>query len=97
MELTKAEISHIANLARLELSEKEAGKFSEQISSILGYVKKLQEVDLSKIEPTSSVAGISNVLRDDKIEACDKKTMEDLIKMAPENETGLVKVKAVFE
>jgi len=39
MELTKAEISHIANLARLELSEKEAGKFSEQISSILGYEK----------------------------------------------------------
>ncbi|OGF21074.1 hypothetical protein A2316_02970 [Candidatus Falkowbacteria bacterium RIFOXYB2_FULL_38_15] len=97
MELTKEEISHIANLARLELSEKEAGKFSEQISSILGYVKKLQEVDLSKVEPTFSVAEISNVLRDDKVEACDKKTMEDLIKITPENENGLVKVRAVFE
>jgi aspartyl-tRNA(Asn)/glutamyl-tRNA(Gln) amidotransferase subunit C len=97
MELTKEQIGHIANLARLELSKKEAEKFSGQISSILGYVKKLQEIDLSRIEPTLHAVGLSNVLREDKIEPRDGREMEDLIEMAPESEGGLVKARAVFK
>lgn len=96
MELTKEEIGHIANLARLELNKKEAEKFFEQISSILEYVKKLQEIDLSKVEPTSHAARISNILREDKIEQYGEGEMGNLIKMAPESEDNLVKVKAVL-
>ena len=96
MELTKEEINHIANLARLELTEEEAGKFSVQISSILGYVKKLQEVNLSQIEPISNIAGISNITREDEVNDCDPEIMEKLIEMAPDKDNNLVKVNAVF-
>ena len=72
MKLTKQEVEHIANLARLELTEKEKEKFSTQLSSILDFVKKLQKVDLSKVEPTAQVTGLLNVTRQDAVEKCNK-------------------------
>jgi aspartyl-tRNA(Asn)/glutamyl-tRNA(Gln) amidotransferase subunit C len=97
MKLTKQEVEHIANLARLELKEKEKEKFRTQLSSILDWVKKLQKIDLSKVLPTAQVTGLLNVTRQDEVKKCDKETMAKLVEMAPENENNLVKVKAVFE
>lgn len=97
MKLTKQEVEHIAVLARLKLTEIEKEKFAIQLSSILGYFKKLQKVDLSKVEPTAQVTGLENVARLDEVKKCDKETMEKLIAAAPERVDNLVKVKAVFE
>jgi aspartyl-tRNA(Asn)/glutamyl-tRNA(Gln) amidotransferase subunit C len=97
MKLTRQEVEHIANLARLELTEKEKEKFTEQLSAVLGYVKKLQKVDLSKVEPTAQVTELKNVTRPDEVKKCDEKTMAKLIASAPERVDNLVKVKAVFE
>jgi len=97
MSLTKKEVEHIATLARLELTEKEKEKFAEQLSSILGYFKELQKVDLSKVEPTSQVTGLQNVSQPDVVKKCDAETMKKLIAAAPERIDNLVKVKAVFE
>ncbi len=96
MKFTKAEVEHIAILARLELTEKEKKKFATQLSSVLNYFKKLQKVDLSKVEPTAQVTGLLNVTRTDEVKKCDEKTMARLVEMAPEKEDNLVKVKAVF-
>jgi len=46
-------VQHIAKLARLGLTEKEIGKFQKELSSILDYIEKLKEVDISKVQPTS--------------------------------------------
>jgi aspartyl-tRNA(Asn)/glutamyl-tRNA(Gln) amidotransferase subunit C len=97
MKITKQEVEHIASLARLELSAEEKEKFATQLSSILGYFKKLQKVDLSKVEPTAQVTGLANVTRSDDVKKCDEATMEKLIAAAPERADNLVKVKAVFE
>ena len=97
MEITKQEVEHIAGLARLELTEKEKEKFATQISSILGYFKELQKVDLSKVEPTAQVTGLQNVTRSDEVKKCDEETMKKLVAAAPEQADNLVKVKAVFE
>ncbi|MDI6603013.1 MAG: Asp-tRNA(Asn)/Glu-tRNA(Gln) amidotransferase subunit GatC [Patescibacteria group bacterium] len=51
--ISKEEVQHIAKLARLGLTEKEVKKFQKELSSILDYIEKLKEVDISKIEPTS--------------------------------------------
>lgn len=96
MKLTKQEVEHFANLAKLKLTEKEKEKFRTQLSEILNWVKKLQKVDLSKVEPTAQVTGLLNVMREDKVKKCDKETMARLVEMAPEKEDNLVKVKAVF-
>jgi len=63
--ISKEEIEHIASLARLSLTEKEKELFGSQISSILDYVEKLNELDTKNVEPTSHVLPLSNVIRDD--------------------------------
>lgn len=65
MKITKEEIKHIAMLARLSLSENEKELFRSQLSNILDYIEKLNELDTKEIEPTSHVLSLSNVMRDD--------------------------------
>jgi len=65
MILTQSEVEHIARLARLRLSTEEMNRFREQLSDILDYAARLQELDTSNISPTSSVLSGQNVLRTD--------------------------------
>ena len=97
MAISKEEVKHIAMLARLGLTEEEKEKFASQLSSILDYVEQLKEVDTGGVEPTAQVTGLENVMREDKIEGCDKKTRDKLLKLAPETEDDLVKTKSVFD
>jgi len=63
--ISRKEIEHIANLARLSLSEEEKDLFGSQLSSILDYMEKLNELDTRDVEPTSHVLSLINVMRDD--------------------------------
>ncbi len=65
--LSKDEVRHIAKLARLSLSEAEVEKFTTELTSILEYVEKLQEVDTEGVEATAQVTGLRNVFRDDDV------------------------------
>ncbi len=65
MKITKEEIEHIALLARLNLSAEEKDLFGSQLSGILDYMEKLNELDTKNIEPTSHVLSLHNVMRDD--------------------------------
>jgi aspartyl-tRNA(Asn)/glutamyl-tRNA(Gln) amidotransferase subunit C len=65
MIITREEIEHIALLSRLSLSEGEKDLFGPQLSGILDYMEKLNELDTKDIEPTSHVLSLSNVMRDD--------------------------------
>ncbi len=67
MALTRAQVQHIAELARLELSEDELNRMTEQLSAILDYAARLQELDTEAISPTASVVPLENVLREDTI------------------------------
>ena len=67
VELTKSDILHIAKLANLTLSEKEVEKYLGQLSDILSYFEKLNEVDTAKIPETSQVTGLINITREDVI------------------------------
>ncbi|MEW6162250.1 MAG: Asp-tRNA(Asn)/Glu-tRNA(Gln) amidotransferase subunit GatC [Nitrospirota bacterium] len=67
MRISKEEIEHIASLARLYLSEEEKELFGSQLSSILDYMEKLNELDTKDIEPISHVLPLSNIMRDDTL------------------------------
>ena len=67
MRIKKEEIEYIAMLARLFLSEEEKDLFGSQLSSILDYIEKLNELDTSDIKPTSHVLSLYNVVRDDTL------------------------------
>lgn len=93
--LTRDDVLKLARLARLELSEDEIVRFQDEITSILQYVEKLQSVDLSGIEPTYQVSGLTNVMREDVVKNYGT-TPEELLKNAPATEDGHIKVKRIL-
>ena len=66
MALTIEEVRHIAHLARLKLSPEDEARYAEQLSAILDYAQRMQEVDTSHIPPTATVLSMHAPLRDDQ-------------------------------
>lgn len=97
MKLTKEEVKHIADLARLNLSEEEIARYQSELSYILEYIDQLQEVDTTGVEPTAQVTGLINRFREDVAATPDEATRQRLINAFPEREGNYDKVKAVFE
>lgn len=95
MALTWEEVEHIANLARLELSEAEKNRLREQLSAILEYAARLQKLDTSGIQPTSSVLPERTVLRPD--EPVPGLTRDELLRNAPRVEKGQFRVPPVLD
>jgi aspartyl-tRNA(Asn)/glutamyl-tRNA(Gln) amidotransferase subunit C len=65
--LSRDQVLHVARLARLELSEDEQRRMSEELSKVLDHIEKIAELgDLEGVEPTSHVVAVENVLRADE-------------------------------
>lgn len=95
MKITKEMVEYVANLARLNLTEQEKERLTEDMADILAYVDKLNELDTSGVEPTSHVIPIYNVLREDVVkESYDR---EIILENAPSKEDGCFKVPKVVE
>lgn len=97
MKLSKEEIQHIANLARLELTVEEQEKYGSQLSDVLSFIEQLKEVDTTDCEPTAQVTGLENIFRSDEKEDWNKREVGEALKQAPALENGQVKVKRVLE
>jgi aspartyl-tRNA(Asn)/glutamyl-tRNA(Gln) amidotransferase subunit C len=65
MKITRAEVEHVARLARLELTEEEKDTFTGQMDAILAYVEKLNELDTAGIIPTAHAVPMENAFRED--------------------------------
>ncbi len=65
--LSQDQVRHIAKLARLELTDAEVEKFATQLTSILGYVDMLGEVDTKNVEAASQPTGLMNSFREDVV------------------------------
>jgi len=92
----KIDVKKVAKLANLQLTPEEEEKYSGQLSKILEYVEKLNEVNTDNIEPTYNVSGLSNVLRPDEVGDCTI-TQKDAISNAPKKKDGFIITKGVFE
>ena len=95
MKITKEQVEHVAKLARLAITEQEKAIFSEQLSSILTYVEQLNELDTSKVEPTSHVISMQNVLREDRVK--DSLPREEALAGAPEASEEFFRVPKIIE
>lgn len=67
MKITREEVEHVATLARLNLSEEELARMTDQLDTILSYVAKLDELDTADIRPTTHAFSISNAFREDEV------------------------------
>ena len=95
MVFTEKDIEKLATLVRIKLTEEEKKRFKEQISSILDYVKQIQEVDTGKVKDVSHLPDLKNVFRkDSKTEFKDAKK---IIEQFPAKHGNLNKVKPVLE
>ncbi len=90
------DVKKLSKLAKIAITDEQAAKFQTELDAILEYVKQLEAVDTSGVEPTSQVTGLVNVTRPDKITSYGT-TKTDLLKNAPEQESGYIKVKRVIE
>jgi len=95
MKLTLAQVEHIAELARLALSDEEKALYQEQLSAILEYAERLQAVDTSAIPPTATVLPLRSVMRAD--EPRDSMSREDVLANAPRSEADCFRVQAVLD
>ena len=89
------DVRYTAQLARLHLSEDEIVKFQAQLSQVLTYVEKLEQVDVTGIEPTAHANAVFNVFREDAPR--DWFTAEDALANAPRSANQLFIVPKVIE
>jgi len=95
MSLTLEDVRHVAELAKLRLTEEEIAQYAEQLSAILDYAEMLQQVDTSHVPPTPYVLPLANVMRSDV--AGPSLANEAALANAPDKANGFFKVRAVFE
>jgi len=94
--ISKEEVQHIADLARLGLTSEEIEKLQRDLSSVLDYIDKLKKVDISRVDPVKQMFFLDNEII--KQEECEKgsDSAKKIIDQAPSTKNGYIKVKSIF-
>ena len=89
------DVKYVAYLARLALTAEEEQKIGAQLASVLEYIEKLKEVDVSGVEPTAHAFPLVNVTRPDEVQA--SLSNEEALRNAPAKANGLFIVPKIVE
>ena len=95
MAITREEVRHVARLARLALTDDEAGRLGDQLSAILDYVKQLDRIDTRDVVPTSHAVEKGTPMRDDAVEPFGDR--EALLANAPDRLGDFFRVPRIIE
>ncbi|MBU0516433.1 MAG: Asp-tRNA(Asn)/Glu-tRNA(Gln) amidotransferase subunit GatC [Proteobacteria bacterium] len=82
--ITRAEVEHVARLARLELDEATVERMTGQLNDILSHMDKLGELDTTGVPPTTHAMELTNVWREDAVK--ESATVEEALENAPESD-----------
>ncbi len=93
--ITRREVEHVARLARLELSEDEKVRMTDQLDAILGYIDKLSQLDTSQVEPMTTVIPVVSVMREDEVRP--SLPLEEALANAPDREGNFFRVPRIIE
>lgn len=93
--IQEEQVKHVANLARLAITDEEAKMFTEQLDKIITFAEQLNELDTTGVKPTTHVLDMKNVLREDK--ASKGLPIEEVLKNAPDHEDGQIRVPSIIE
>ncbi|MFC6170123.1 Asp-tRNA(Asn)/Glu-tRNA(Gln) amidotransferase subunit GatC [Loigolactobacillus jiayinensis] len=96
MAISKEQVTHVANLARLSFDDAELSQFTDQMSEITDMFNELQAVDTTDVEPMTHVVDLVNVVREDVPAPADPEERKALLANAPDTEDGYIKVPAIF-
>ena len=95
--LTREQVAHIAELAKLELTDEEVEKMTKHLSEILDYAARLNELNTEAIPPTASVIPNQNVMRPDQVTP--SLTREEVLANAPDCDPNreFIRVRAILD
>lgn len=93
--ITEKDVRYIAALARIHLKDDEVNHLTQDLEAILGYIAKLNKLDVANVEPTSHVLPMKNVYRDDIIKP--SLPQKEALRIAVEQAKGAFKVPKVIE
>jgi aspartyl-tRNA(Asn)/glutamyl-tRNA(Gln) amidotransferase subunit C len=93
--ISRADVEHVARLARLSLDDAELERMREQLSSILQYIDKLRALDTDAVEPTAHAVLLVNVMREDEVEPCFPR--EEMLANAPDRAGDFFRVPRIIE
>jgi len=93
--ISRADVEHVARLARLSLDEAELERMRVQLSSILQYIDKLSALDTDAVEPTAHAVPLVNVMREDEVEPCFPR--EAMLANAPDRSGEFFRVPRIIE
>ncbi len=95
MKITIADVDHVAMLARLRFDEDEKAGMAAQLSRIVEYVEKLNELDTGDVSPMAHAVPLRNVLRDDEVRP--SLDPEEALRNAPDREGDFFRVPRILE
>ena len=93
--ITKKDVEYVAALSRLEFSETEKEKYTEQLNVILEYLNQLNELDTEGVKPTYNVMPATDVMREDIVRL--SLSSDKVLMNAPETQEGCFKVPRIIE
>ena len=93
--ITRADVQHVASLARLALSPDEEERFQHQLSAVFEHFQKLSALDTEQIPPTAQVIPLKNVMRPDTVEP--SLTEQEVLANAPNREGDQFRVRAILD
>ncbi len=94
MKISLEKVEKVAELARIALSDEEKESLSQDLSNILDYAEKINELDTSNVEPTAHILDIQNVFRQDEVGQ--SMPVDDIIKLAPKSDGNFIVVPKVI-
>ena len=98
MAISRKDVEHIARLARIELRPQEREQFEKELSGILEFAEKLNELDTFNVLPLSGGTALENVMREDERPGEEPGSRkEGLVEVSPQHHDGYIEVKPVFE
>ena len=95
MEINANTVKYVANLSRMELKDDELSRLAVQLKDILDFIDKLNQLDTSKVDPTSHILDVSNVLRADQQK--ESLAIEKVLGNAPDKKDSFFEVPKVIE
>ena len=95
MSITRADVQHIAELAKLRLTDAEEARYQEQLSAILDYAERLNALDTAAISATATVLPLHTVMRDDVVRP--SPSTEEMLANAPARVDNAFEVRAVLD
>jgi len=93
--LTREDVLKLARLSRLSLTDEEVDEYLQELQNVLHYVEQLKDVDVTGLQPTSQVTGLTNVMREDTVKDYGV-GRDDLLRLTPHSQDDQLKVKRMI-